>query len=72
MSKLSPSKFPARLLATMRMELDAAVNQIDKANRTPATKAKMAQRILRTASTGVTDARELRIAAMDEGKVPAD
>lgn len=72
MSKLAPSKFPAKLLATLRTELDAAVAQIDRANRTPATKAKMAQRILRAASDGVTDAGELRLAAIDEGKMPTD
>jgi hypothetical protein len=35
--------------------LDVAVEQIAVANRTPATKAKMAERILRAASDGVTD-----------------
>jgi hypothetical protein len=37
----------------------------------PATKAKMAQRIERTASEGVTDLHVLMSAAVDEGQVPA-
>jgi hypothetical protein len=56
----------------MRSVLDTAVDQIDKAHRTPATKARMAERILRTVSEGVTDFQELIIAAVEEGKQPAD
>jgi hypothetical protein len=50
--KIAPSKFERELVSTMRSVLDAAIDQIDVANRTPATKAKMAQRILRAASDG--------------------
>ena len=50
MPKLSPSEFAPDLVSTMRSVLDAAVKQIDEAHRTPATKAKMAERILRAAS----------------------
>lgn len=38
---------------TMKSALDAAVHQIDQSHRTPATKAKMAQRIVTIASEGV-------------------
>jgi hypothetical protein len=40
--KLSPSQFDPELVWTTRSVLDSAVDQIDAANRTPATKAKMA------------------------------
>lgn len=40
--------------------------------RTPGTKAKMAQRIVKAASEGVTNVGELVIAAIDEAKEPAD
>jgi hypothetical protein len=70
MSKIPPSKFVPELIAIMRLALNAAADHIDEA--TPATKAKMAQRIVRTASEGVTDAGELVAAAIEEGKQPAD
>ncbi len=72
MPKLLPLKFAPELVSTMRSVLDVAVNQIDEAHRNPATKAKMAERILRTASEGVTDAQQLTIAAIEEGNQPAD
>jgi hypothetical protein len=56
----------------MRSVLDAAIDQIDVANRTPATKAKMAQRILRAASDGVTDPVTLTAVAVEVGMQPAD
>jgi phenylpyruvate tautomerase PptA (4-oxalocrotonate tautomerase family) len=56
----------------MRSVLDAAVDQIDVVNRTPATKAKMAQRILRAASDGVTDPERLTAVAIEDGRQPAD
>jgi hypothetical protein len=52
--------------------LDAAVDQIDAANRTPATKAKMAERILRAASGGITDPMTLTAIAIEDGMQPAD
>ena len=36
--KLSPFEFEPELVSTLRSALDAAVDQIDIANRTPATK----------------------------------
>jgi hypothetical protein len=70
--KLLPSEFKPEFVSTMRSVLDAAVDQIDVANRTPATKAKMAQRILRAASDGVTDRGELTAVAIEDGKQPAE
>lgn len=66
-----PVSFSPELLTLMRSALDRAVHQIDRSNRTSATKAKMAQRIVRTASEGVTDLHVLMSAAVDEGRVPA-
>ena len=70
--KIALSKFEPELVSTLRSILDAAVNQIDVANRTPATKAKMAQRILRAASDGVTDPVTLTAVAVEDGMQPAD
>jgi hypothetical protein len=56
----------------MRSVLDSAVDQIDIANRTPATKAKMAERILRAASDGITDTMTLTAIAIEDGMQPAD
>jgi hypothetical protein len=72
MSKPTPPRFPPEIIAIMRSALDAAADQIDGAKVTPATKAKMAQRILSVAAEGVTDAGELFAAAIEEGKQPAD
>ena len=56
----------------MRSVLDSAVDQIDAANRTPATKAKMAERILWAAADGITDPRTLTAMAIEDGMQPAD
>ena len=71
MSMVPPANFGPGLVAIMKSALDAAVHRIDRSHRTPATKAKMAQRIVRTASEGVTDVDALMSAAVDEGRVPA-
>jgi hypothetical protein len=63
--------FDIKFVLTMRSALDAAVEKIDMPHRTPGTKAKMAQRIVRAASEGVTNATDLMIAAIDEAKEPA-
>jgi hypothetical protein len=70
--KLIPSNFEPELISTMRLVLDVAVEQIAVANRTPATKAKMAERILRAASDGVTDPVQLTAVAVEGGMQPAD
>jgi hypothetical protein len=71
MHELPPAKFSPELVILMRSALNTAMDRIDRSHRTPATKAKMAQRIVRTASEGVTDFHALTSAAVDEGRVPA-
>jgi phenylpyruvate tautomerase PptA (4-oxalocrotonate tautomerase family) len=56
----------------MRLVLDVAVERIAVANRTPATKARMAERILRAASDGVRDPIQLTAVAVEDGMQPAD
>ena len=63
--------FPPDLVTTMRWALDAASDRVPVTSRTPATKAKMAQRIVRSAHEGITDAHQLVAAAVAEGMVPA-
>ena len=72
MPKSPPSNFDPKMVSMLRSVLDAAVDQIDVAKRTPATKAKMAERILRAASDGVTDNEVLTAIAIQDGKQPAD
>jgi hypothetical protein len=71
MTTLPPANFSPELVALMKSALHTAVDRIDRSHRTPATKAKMAQRIVRTASESVTDLHVLMSAAVDEGRVPA-
>ncbi len=71
MSKNSADRIRNRARVLMRAVLDEAVERIDFEHRTPATKAKMAERIVRTASTGVTSPDQLLSAAVDEGREPA-
>jgi hypothetical protein len=70
MPQITPA-FTPDLITTMRRALDAASDRVPVTSRTPATKAKMAQRIVRSAHAGVTDAHQLVAAAMDEGMEPA-
>ena len=70
--KLPATKFEPELVSTMRSVLESAVEQIDVGNRTPANKAKMAERILRAASDGITDPAELTAIAIEDGMQPAD
>jgi hypothetical protein len=62
--------FAPDFVITMRWALDAASDRVPATSRTPATKAKMAQRIVRSAHEGITDAHQL-VAAVAEGMVPA-
>ena len=71
MSRIPPTEFGAELVALMREVLEEAVARIEVQHRTPATKAKMAERIVRTASNGVTTPDELLWAAVEEGREPA-
>ena len=66
-----PKSFAPDTVATMRAALDVAVDQISESNRTPATKAKMAERILQTAAAGVTDPDELVFVAVEAGSQQA-
>ena len=73
MPQNSPA-FEPDLLITMRQALDVAVDRVPVMSRTPATnatKAKMAQRIVRSAHEGIRDAKQLVAAAVAEGMVPA-
>ena len=70
MPQISPT-FAPELVTTMRWALDKASDRVPVTSRTPATKAKMAQRIVRSAREGVTDAHQLVAAAVTEGEVPA-
>ena len=63
----APRSFSVNTVAAMRAALEAAVQQISADHRTPATKAKMAERILQKAAEGVTNANELVAAAVSEG-----
>ena len=49
----------------------AASDRVPLTSRTPATKAKMAQRIVKSAHEGIRDAHQLVAAAVAEGMVPA-
>ena len=71
MTKVLPVNLNPELVTIMKSALNEAVNRIERSHRTPATTAKMAQRIVRTASEGITDLHRLMNAAVDEGRVPA-
>jgi saccharopine dehydrogenase-like NADP-dependent oxidoreductase len=66
MTKVSPASFSPELLSLtlMKSALATAVHYLDCSHQTPATKAKMAQRIVQTASEGVTDLHVLMSAAV--------
>ena len=64
----SYSKFAPTLLIVMHRALDTAVGQLAISSRTPGTKAKMAQRIVRVAAEGITDEKVLIAEAVDEGR----
>jgi hypothetical protein len=70
MPQTSPT-FEPDLLTTMHQALDVAADRIPVMSRTPATKAKMAQRIVKSAHEGIRDAQQLVAAAVDEGIEPA-
>ncbi len=71
MTKRPPETFDPEIVATLREVLNIAVAQIALDNRTPATKAKMAETIVRQAAEGVTDADDLVSSAVRAGEVPA-
>jgi hypothetical protein len=63
--------FAPDFVNTMRRALDVASDRVPVTSRTPATKAKMAQRIVRSAHEGIRDAHLLVAAAVAEGMEPA-
>jgi hypothetical protein len=63
--------FTPDFVTTMRRALDAATYRVPLPSRTPATKAKMAQRIVRSAHEGITDPQHLVAVAVEEGMAPA-
>lgn len=63
--------FAPELVTTMRWALDAASDRVPVTSRTPATKARMAQRIVRSVQEGVRDPHQLVAAAVAEGLVAA-
>ena len=71
MTQVLPANFSPEMVTVMKSALDTAFYRIDHLHRTPATKAKMAQRIVKTAFEGITDLHELVCAGVDEGRVPA-
>ena len=71
MPKITQAPFAPSLVITMRLALDVAADRVPVTSRTPATKARMAKRIVRSASEGITDAQLLVAAAVDEGMEPA-
>ncbi len=60
-------KFDANYVAKLRQVLDMAVEQIAVQHRTPATKAMMAETIVRHAAGGITDAHALMSHAVSAG-----
>jgi len=69
MPQITPA-FAPDFVNTMRWALDAASDRVPVTSRTPATRAKMAQRIVRSAHEGITDAHQLVAVAVAEGMVP--
>jgi hypothetical protein len=55
----------------MKAALDTAVHRIDRSHRTTRYQSETAQRIVRTASDGITDLDALTSVAVDEGREPA-
>ena len=71
MPQTKPTAFDRDLISTMRSALELAVSHVDKAHLTPATKAKMAERIVRSAADGIRDPERLMEVAIAEGQDPA-
>ena len=66
-----PGKFDPDYVATLRRILEIAVEHIAEENRTPATKAKMAQSIVQGAAGGIIDAGDLVSRAVRVGETRA-
>jgi len=70
MPQITPA-FAPDFVSTMRWALDAASDRVPATSRTPATKAKMAQRIVMSAHEGIRDAELLVEVAVAEGMEPS-
>ena len=68
MQNPAQKEFGADLVAIMKRSLDLAATQVAEQSGTPATKARMAQRIIQLASEGVTATQELVTAAIEEAR----
>ena len=68
MKNPAQKEFGADLIAIMKRSLDLAATQVAEQSCTPATKARMAQRIIQLASEGVTAPQELVTAAIEEAR----
>ena len=71
MADRAVESFSTDMVALLREVLDIAVEQIAEPNRTPATRAKMAQTIVQGAASGVFDAADLVSLAVNAGRIPA-
>jgi len=71
MSRIPPTEFGTELVTLMREVLEEAVGRIDAEHRTPATKAKMAERIVRTASNGVRQGTGLLVLDLSGDRIRA-
>ncbi|MEH2475487.1 putative small metal-binding protein [Nitrobacteraceae bacterium AZCC 2161] len=67
MTDVPQQKFDARYVAALREVLDIAVEHIAEEHRTPATKAKMAETIVRNAAEGIIDTQDLLSHAVRAG-----
>lgn len=68
MSRIEPANFGPELVALMKQALERAARDVGPS---PATKAKMAERIVLTVAGGSTGYGTLVAAAIDEGRTPA-
>jgi hypothetical protein len=74
-TRIAPIDFKPELVRTMKSALNEAVFHIEKSSdkvASPATKARIASRIVKTAAEGVTDPGRLKAVAIEEGLCPAD
>lgn len=70
MPQMTPA-FAPELVTTMRWALDAASDRVPATSRTPATKARLAERIVRSAHEGIMNVDRLVVGAVAEGMVAA-
>jgi hypothetical protein len=68
MSRIEPASFTPELVSVMKQALERAAWDV---RASPATKAKMAERIVRTVAGGTTGFGPLVAVAVDEGRTPA-